>query len=837
MADEDIRVRIAGDLADIRKSLQDLRRDAKRAGDAAQQSSRGWRSLSQNFAIIQRTARALGPTLLSVFSVRAVLGFSRNIVEASDKVRLLKARLDALGAGGDAFAGLVALSQDAGIAIEDAADVFARFQIGGRAIGATDEELLRLTENLVKLGRIGGASTQQLTNGLIQLSQGFTLNRFAGQELRSVMENIPLVGQAIAKAMGQSATKIQAMGEAGEFTADAILQINKLSEEIDRDFEGLPRTFSQARTEIANEWTLLLAALDDDLKTSETFQFFSQGIKGFLRDVREGLGDLSTVSTEDLQSQVRAAHEELAALQEEREATLQAIEARKDRTLGERVAGIFTGQPGQDIADTRRLAQIGEAQRRARTAISRAEAELFQRRQSETDPEGPDTSEVVANARRRAAAAAEASAKVIKAETEAAQAALDEELKRNLVSFSDYYQRRAEIAQGQSDAEITAQREALAVVQSELSKANLKDKERENLLDKEQDILTEITVLEARRAEVGAAAARDLAEAERDLADNLEKVRARLLESQGQTAEARRTELEAEFRELIERLEAEGNVQGVAIIRRLIDVETAKARLSEIQAEFDRVTSAMSAQEQSIQTQVQTGVISEAEGRRRVNDLYAQTAERLRALLPLMQQMAAASGDPAAIARVEQLEASVRQLEETSDEVATTLRTTFRDAGEQAFASWIRGTESVGEAFRNLVDSMLDALARLAGQALFQSIFGGLPFFQAGVSHGGGVIGAGGASRMVPAYAFAGAPRMHGGGLAADERAAILQTGEEVLSRTDPRNVLNGGGAGEVNVPIVNNFNGTSDPGPLLTAIPLVADAVEKRVLRRLRGR
>jgi hypothetical protein len=66
--------------------------------------------------------------------------------------------------------------------------------------------------------------------------------------------------------------------------------------------------------------------------------------------------------------------------------------------------------------------------------------------------------------------------------------------------------------------------------------------------------------------------------------------------------------------------------------------------------------------------------------------------------------------------------------------------------------------------------------------------------------HSGGTVGAGGSnrSRSVPASLFAGAPRYHSGtvvGFKPDEQAAILQNGEEVLDKTDPRNILNGGAA------------------------------------------
>ncbi len=66
-----------------------------------------------------------------------------------------------------------------------------------------------------------------------------------------------------------------------------------------------------------------------------------------------------------------------------------------------------------------------------------------------------------------------------------------------------------------------------------------------------------------------------------------------------------------------------------------------------------------------------------------------------------------------------------------------------------------------------------------------------------GVYHSGGVVGAvPNRMRTVSANWFANAPRYHAGGIAGiqpGEYPAILQKNEEVLSNSDPRNVLNGG--------------------------------------------
>jgi hypothetical protein len=98
--------------------------------------------------------------------------------------------------------------------------------------------------------------------------------------------------------------------------------------------------------------------------------------------------------------------------------------------------------------------------------------------------------------------------------------------------------------------------------------------------------------------------------------------------------------------------------------------------------------------------------------------------------------------------------------------------------------------------FRDLVTSMIADLAKLAARRFIlgpianalSGALGGAGGIFANILHAGGVVGAPGPGRMVPALAFAGAPRMHNGGWAGlrpDEVPAILQRGERVLSRRE----------------------------------------------------
>lgn len=121
----------------------------------------------------------------------------------------------------------------------------------------------------------------------------------------------------------------------------------------------------------------------------------------------------------------------------------------------------------------------------------------------------------------------------------------------------------------------------------------------------------------------------------------------------------------------------------------------------------------------------------------------------------------------------------------------------------EAIADGDSATQALGNAFRQFASDFLSQISQMiiqqlalnAAQAIGRA-FG----FPVGVSHSGGVIGSRGAARKVSPQVFQGAIRYHSGGVAGlqpGEVPTILQRGEEVLTRGDPRHIFNGGtGAG-----------------------------------------
>jgi hypothetical protein len=122
------------------------------------------------------------------------------------------------------------------------------------------------------------------------------------------------------------------------------------------------------------------------------------------------------------------------------------------------------------------------------------------------------------------------------------------------------------------------------------------------------------------------------------------------------------------------------------------------------------------------------------------------------------------------------------------------------DTMATAVGNVVAGTESIGQGFRDAgiaaLQFLADVLKAVAEEIAKEQILIAVKAFSKSLGyHGGGVVGNPNAmSRPVDPAWFVGAPRYHDGavvGLSSDEQTAILKKGEEVLTRDDPRNILN----------------------------------------------
>lgn len=206
-------------------------------------------------------------------------------LELSDELTQVTARLDMMNdmlQMTDELVNMVyAAAQDARGSFFDMADVVARFgNNAGDAFGST-EEVVAFANLIQKQMTIAGASTQEASNAMLQLSQALGSGVLRGDELNSIFEQAPNLIQSIADYLDVHIGQIREMASEGQLSADVVkAAIFTSADEINAKFSEMPMTWGQIWTSFQN--TALIAFRPvlqrlNEIANSEAFQTFVDG--------------------------------------------------------------------------------------------------------------------------------------------------------------------------------------------------------------------------------------------------------------------------------------------------------------------------------------------------------------------------------------------------------------------------------------------------------------------------------------------------------------------------------------------------------------------------------
>lgn len=126
--------------------------------------------------------------------------------------------------------------------------------LAGDSFGS-NQEAVAFTELLTKSLKVSGAGTAEQNSAFLQLTQAMAAGRLQGDEFRSVMENAPMVADAIAQYMGKSKGELKELSSQGLITADIIKNaMFQASGDIEEKFNTMPMTFGDVGTMMINSF-------------------------------------------------------------------------------------------------------------------------------------------------------------------------------------------------------------------------------------------------------------------------------------------------------------------------------------------------------------------------------------------------------------------------------------------------------------------------------------------------------------------------------------------------------------------------------------------------------
>lgn len=263
-----------------------IRDNADAQGNLNQQIQAGVNTSNELVDTVKRLALAY----LSMQSVQKVL-------DVSDELAMTTARLNTMNQAFNEINGtatetdtivkqIYASAQNARGSFGDMAAVVAKFGNNARDAFASQDEVIAFANLIQKQMTIAGASTQEASNAMLQLSQALGSGVLRGDELNSIFEQAPNLIQSIADYLDVPIGKIREMAADGQLTADTVkAAIFSSADDINAKFEAMPMTWGQVWTSFQNSALMAFQPVLDkvnELANNDQFQGFVENAIGLL---------------------------------------------------------------------------------------------------------------------------------------------------------------------------------------------------------------------------------------------------------------------------------------------------------------------------------------------------------------------------------------------------------------------------------------------------------------------------------------------------------------------------------------------------------------------------
>lgn len=164
----------------------------------------------------------------------------------------------------------------------DMADSVAKLNMLAKDAFSSNDEAIAFVEQLNKQFKISGASVQEASAAMYQLTQAMAAGKLQGDEFHSIMENAPLLAQSIANEMGLTVGQLKEMSSQGLITSDIIKEaLFNSAEETNAKFAEIPMTFAEVGQSIQNELIQAFQPVLEQISSipqSGEFQALSEGV-------------------------------------------------------------------------------------------------------------------------------------------------------------------------------------------------------------------------------------------------------------------------------------------------------------------------------------------------------------------------------------------------------------------------------------------------------------------------------------------------------------------------------------------------------------------------------
>lgn len=275
---ESILQNIDSNVAEITKSLKQSEAAADDLADSINKSCSGSDGLLS-------TVKKIAGAYLTVQAAGKVIETSDSIVAGKQRLALALKEGEVID---EVNRKIMASANSARASYTDTLNQVSKLAMNAGDAFSNTDQAIKFVEQFNKLGALGGASVYESSQAMYQLTQSMAKGKLDGDELRSVMEGMPLVAQTIADYLGTDVGTMKELAAEGQVTAEVVRNaLLGAAKETDVTFQNMPRTWSQTFEVFKNNATQAFApvlerinAIANNTKVQSFINGLMNGIQG-----------------------------------------------------------------------------------------------------------------------------------------------------------------------------------------------------------------------------------------------------------------------------------------------------------------------------------------------------------------------------------------------------------------------------------------------------------------------------------------------------------------------------------------------------------------------------
>ncbi|EPR9061634.1 tape measure protein, partial [Cronobacter sakazakii] len=226
-----------------------MEQGGRRAASATRETQRSLNELNAQLASVRSSAAGMAGAFAGAFATGQLIHYADTWNQLNGRLRLASSSAQDFTT---AQQSLMSISQRTGTSFEANANLYSRIAQSLRDAGYASADVANVTETVATSLKLSGASTEEASSVITQLSQALGSGVLRGEEFNAIMESGGRLAKFLADGLNTSVGGLRNMANNGELTTEKIVPLLTNVSQLRKEFESLPATVSGSAQKVQN---------------------------------------------------------------------------------------------------------------------------------------------------------------------------------------------------------------------------------------------------------------------------------------------------------------------------------------------------------------------------------------------------------------------------------------------------------------------------------------------------------------------------------------------------------------------------------------------------------